>query len=66
MNAVLLDLWEYLTRTFKLNEIHADDDVILKVDGELLTLTLSSGNTYDTVEFIESYSGENLNILSKV
>ena len=42
-----------MTRIFKLNKIHADNDVTLEVNEELLTLTLLSGNVYESGEFID-------------
>ena len=59
---MLLDLWEYLTRTFKLNEIHTDENVTLEVNDESLILKLSSGNVYESGEFLEIREGEGIRV----
>lgn len=49
----LSGLWHEITEIFKLSELHRDEKVILRIEGELLTLNMERGTKYKTGKFIK-------------
>lgn len=49
---VLQLLWDELSKYFKLDELHKDDNIILQIEGETLNLLIDAKIIYKTGELI--------------